>query len=158
MSEILTEIKSKNVFSGHFRHFLLLQKWIFLILKRTILSFFSSFIVYLVKSDKFNVYLQSYGEESLEKEKKAIEEAHIAEEIAKKVNNEKPTAITMEAINKAANAAMRANKAQKRLEKIKIQRTIFPAITTLLSSYTKKKSFGMDSFFCTRRKIVFQDK
>ena len=99
---------------------------------------------------------QSYGEESLKNEKKAIEEGRITEEIAKKVNNEKPTAITTEAINKAADVAMRANKAQKRLEKIKIQRTIFPAITTLLSSYTKKKSFGMDSFFAQDAKSFFR--
>ena len=62
----------------------------------------------------------------------------------------------MGAINKAANAAMRANKAQKRLENIKIQRTIFPAIITLLSSPVKKKSFGMDSFFEQDAKWFFK--
>ena len=51
---------------------------------------------------------------------------------------------------------MRTNKAQKRLEKIKIQRTIFSAITTLLSSPVKKKSFGMYSFFGQDAKLFFR--
>lgn len=118
-------------------------------------AFFSDFIHYVVTNDKFDLYLQSYGERILTKEREAEEEARVSEEIASKANNEKPKAITMEAINEAADAARRANKAQKRLEKIKVRKTIFPSIVTLLSSYVKKKSFGLDSFFAKDSKTFF---